>query len=57
MMIKPPHAIGCKCEVSMPFTVAMAPRPQTPLQGRPGIWLQRCPAVGYNQFGHIGAAK
>ena len=23
-MIKPPYAIGCKCEVSMPFTFAMA---------------------------------
>jgi outer membrane protein assembly factor BamB len=30
MMIKPPHAIGCKCDVSMPFTFALAPVP-TPL--------------------------
>jgi len=30
MMIKPPHAISCKCEVSMPFTVAMAQVPQEP---------------------------
>ncbi len=30
MMIKPPHAIGCKCEVSMPFTVALAQVPQQP---------------------------
>ena len=29
-MIKPPHAIGCKCDVSMPFTFALAPVP-TPL--------------------------
>ena len=26
-MIKPPYAIGCKCEVSMPFTFAMAQVP------------------------------
>jgi len=30
MMIKPPHAISCKCEVSMPFTVALAQVPQEP---------------------------
>lgn len=30
MMIKPPHAISCKCEVSMPFTIAMAQVPQQP---------------------------
>ena len=30
MMIKPPHAIGCKCEVSMPFTIALAQVPQQP---------------------------
>jgi outer membrane protein assembly factor BamB len=30
MMIKPPHAIGCKCDVSMPFTFGLAPVP-TPL--------------------------
>ncbi len=30
MMIKPPHAIGCKCDVSMPFTFALASVP-TPL--------------------------
>lgn len=23
VMIKPPHAIGCRCEISMPFTVAL----------------------------------
>jgi outer membrane protein assembly factor BamB len=31
MMIKPPHAISCKCEVSMPFTVALAQVPQEPV--------------------------
>jgi outer membrane protein assembly factor BamB len=29
-MIKPPHAIGCRCEVSLPYTIAMAEVPQQP---------------------------
>ncbi len=43
MMIKPPHAIGCKCYVSMPFTFALA-QVGTPLAlpqvfGQPGPTL------------------
>jgi len=42
-MIKPPHAIACKCEVSMPFTFALAKVP-TPLTA-PQVFAQPGPSL------------
>ena len=42
-MIKPPSAIGCKCEVSMPFTFALAQVP-TPLT-LPQVFAQPGPVL------------
>ena len=42
-MIKPPHAIGCKCEVSMPFTFALA-NVSTPLT-LPQVFAQPGPSL------------
>ncbi|MCH8922647.1 MAG: PQQ-binding-like beta-propeller repeat protein, partial [Planctomycetes bacterium] len=43
VMIKPPHAIGCKCEVSMPFTFALA-QVSTPLT-LPQVFAQPGPSL------------
>jgi outer membrane protein assembly factor BamB len=55
-MIKPPHAISCKCEVSMPFTFAMAQVP-TPL-ALPQVFAQPGPTLPvkhlYLDFGATG---
>jgi len=42
-MVKPPHAIGCKCEVSMPFTFALGQVP-TPLT-LPQVFAQPGPTL------------
>ena len=56
MMIKPPHAISCKCEVSMPFTIAMAQVPTQPAV--PQVFAQDGPSLPvrhlYLDFGATG---
>jgi outer membrane protein assembly factor BamB len=55
-MIKPPHAIGCKCEVSMPFTFALG-QVSTPLT-LPQVFAQPGPTLPvkhlYVDFGATG---
>jgi hypothetical protein len=43
MMIKPPGAIDCRCETSMPFTVALGQVPNEPPE--PQLFSQRGPSI------------